>query len=112
MLFRQLKIKTKLLSLTATSLIFVACVSTTGYWGITSVQKTTIEVAATGAAIRNHVEAGMYKDMTRDDISAVFTKKGQDRQDSLDNLSVHGKVLAQRVDARATWSKIPPSASS
>ncbi len=96
---RQLKIKTKLLSLTATGLIFVACVSVTGYWGITSVQKTTIDVAATGAAIRNHVEAGMYKDMTRDDISAVFTKKGQDRQDSLDNLSVHGKVLAQRVDA-------------
>ncbi len=77
----------------------MAGVSATGYWGITSVQKTTVEVAATGAAIRNHVEAGMYKDMTRDDISAIFTKKGQDRQDSLDNLSVHGKVLAQRVDA-------------
>jgi methyl-accepting chemotaxis protein len=99
MRFRQLKIKTKLLSLTATGLIFVAGVSATGYWGITSVQKTTVEVAATGAAIRNHVEAGMYKDMTRDDISAIFAKKGQDRQDSLDNLSVHGKVLAQRVDA-------------
>ena len=99
MQFGQLKIKTKLLGLTATGLLFVAGVSATGYWGITSVQKTTIEVAATGAAIRNHVEAGMYKDMTRDDISAVFTKKGQDRQDSLDNLSVHGKVLAQRVDA-------------
>jgi methyl-accepting chemotaxis protein len=99
MRLRQLKIRTKLLGLTATGLIFVAGVSATGYWGITSVQKTTVEVAATGAAIRNHVEAGMYKDMTRDDISAIFTKKGQDRQDSLDNLSVHGKVLLQRVDA-------------
>jgi methyl-accepting chemotaxis protein len=99
MRFLQLKIRTKLLGLTATGLIFVAGVSATGYWGITSVQKTTVEVAATGAAIRNHVEARMYKDMTRDDISAVFTKKGQDRQDSLDNLSVHSKVLAQRVDA-------------
>jgi len=97
--FRQWKIRTKLMSLTAAGLIFVAGVSATGYWGITSVQKTTVEVAATGAAIRNHVEAGMYKDMTRDDISAIFTKKGQDRQDSLDNLSVHGKVLSQRVDA-------------
>jgi methyl-accepting chemotaxis protein len=99
MRFLKLKIRTRLLGLTATGLIFVAGVSATGYWGITSVQKTTVEVAATGAAIRNHVEARMYKDMTRDDISAVFTKKGQDRQDSLDNLSVHGKVLAQRVDA-------------
>ncbi len=94
-----MKIRTKLLGLTATGLIFVAGVSATGYWGITSVQRTTVEIAATGAAIRNHVEAGMYKDMTRDDISSIFTKKGQDRQDSLDNLSVHGKVLAQRVDA-------------
>ncbi len=51
-------IKTKLSSLTISSLLFVAAVSATGYWGITSVHKTTIEVAATGSAIRNHIEAG------------------------------------------------------
>ena len=95
----RLTIKTKLLGLTATGLVFVAGVSATGYWGITSLQRTTVEVATTGAAIRNHVEAGMYKDMTRDDFSAIFAKKGQDRQDSLDNLSTHAKVLAERVNA-------------
>ena len=95
----RLTIKTKLLGLTAAGLVFVAGVSATGYWGITSLQKATVEVATTGAAIRNHVEAGMYKDMTRDDFSAIFAKKGQDRQDSLDNLSAHAKVLAERVNA-------------
>jgi len=95
----RLTIKTKLLGLTAAGLVFVAGVSATGYWGITSLQKATVEVATTGAAIRNHVEAGMYKDMTRDDFSAIFAKKGQDRQDSLDNLSAHTKVLAERVNA-------------
>ena len=90
-------IKTKLLGLTVTGLVFVAGVSAAGYWGITSLQRTTVEVAAAGAAIRNHVEAGMYKDMTRDDFSSVFAKKGQDRQDSLDNLSAHSKVLTERV---------------
>ncbi len=95
----RLTIKTKLLGLTAAGLVFVAGVSATGYWGITSLQKATVEVATTGAAIRNHVEAGTYKDMTRDDFSAIFAKKGQDRQDSLDNLSAHAKVLAERVNA-------------
>ncbi len=95
----QLTIKARLYGLTIAGLAFVAAVSATGYWGITSVEKTTIEVAATGKAIRNHVEAGVYNDMTRDDISAAVQKKGQEQQDGLDNLAVHAKVLADRVSA-------------
>src|ERR1700690_2481037 len=95
----RLTIKRKLYGLTICSLLFVAGVSAAGYWGITSVEKTTVEVAATGAAIRNHVEAATYNDMTRDDTSAIFAKKGQDQQDSLDNLALHSKMLAQRVTA-------------
>jgi methyl-accepting chemotaxis protein len=93
----RLTIKTKLLGSAVGALIFLASVSATGYWGITSVEKTTVEVAATGKAIRNHVEAGMFFDMTHDDMSAVFAKQGQDRQDSLQNLSVHTKVFAERI---------------
>jgi CHASE3 domain sensor protein len=69
-------IKRKLLGLTVTGLAFVLAISVTGYWGISTVEQTTAEVAATGSAIRNHVEAGVYNDMTRSDISAVFTAKG------------------------------------
>jgi len=46
----ELTIKTRLLGLTISGLVFVAGVSATGYWGITSVHKTTAEVAATGSA--------------------------------------------------------------
>jgi len=67
----QWTIKTRLASLTISGLVFVAAVSATGYWGITSVEKATAQVSATGMAIRNHIEAGTYNDMTRDDISAV-----------------------------------------
>jgi methyl-accepting chemotaxis protein len=95
----RLTIKLKLYGLLVASLVFVAGVSACGYWGITSVQKTTLEVAATGAAIRNHVEVGTYNDMTHDDIGAVFTKNGHDRQDSLDNLALHSKVLLERSTA-------------
>jgi methyl-accepting chemotaxis protein len=95
----RLTIKRKLFGLTLCSLLFVAGVSAAEYWGITSVEKTTVEVAATEAAIRNHVEAGTFNDMTRDDFSAIFAKKGRERQDSLDNLALHSKMLAQRVTA-------------
>jgi hypothetical protein len=73
----RVTIKTKLLGSAVASLAFLAGVSATGYWGLMSVQRTTVEVAATGAAIRNHVEAGMFFDMTRDDIAAAFAKGGR-----------------------------------
>lgn len=92
-------IKRRLYGLTVTGLMFVAAVSATGYWGITSVQKTTTQVAAIGIAIRNHIEAGTYNDMTREDIYAICTKKGRDRQDAVANLAAHAKLLADRSSA-------------
>ncbi len=92
-------IKRRLYGLTITGLMFVAAVSATGYWGITSVQKTTTQVAAIGIAIRNHIEASTYNDMTRDDIYAICTKKGQDQQAAMANLAAHVKLLADRSSA-------------
>jgi methyl-accepting chemotaxis protein len=95
----RLTIKTQLYGLTATALAFLAAVGATGYWGITMVEKTSIEVAATGEAIRSHAEAPSFVDMTRDDFSGVVHKTGQDREDSLQNLTVHSQVLGQRISA-------------
>ena len=95
----RITIKKKLYGLTLASLLFVAGVSANGYWGITSVEKLTRELAATGAAIRDHVEVGQYNDMTRDDIATIFAKKGQEQQDGLNNLALHSKVLEQRASA-------------
>jgi methyl-accepting chemotaxis protein len=104
----QWTIKKRLSALTICSLLFVAGVSATGYWGITSVEKTNVQVSATGIAIRNHIEAGVYNDMTREDISALFTKKGQEQQDNVDNLTLHSKLVAQRI-AAARESVIDPA---
>jgi methyl-accepting chemotaxis protein len=93
----QWTIKKRLATLTINGLMFVVAVSATGYWGITSVEKATTQVSATGMAIRNHIEAGTYNDMTREDISAIFTKKGQEQQDNVDNLALHSKLLAQDI---------------
>ncbi|MGC1373250.1 MAG: HAMP domain-containing methyl-accepting chemotaxis protein, partial [Candidatus Sulfotelmatobacter sp.] len=95
----KLTIKHRLYGLAATALIAVASVSASGYWGITAVQKTTTQVAGIGMAIRNHIEAGMYNDMTSEDIEAMCTKKGSDQQDAVTNWITHSKLLADRDSA-------------
>ncbi|HXM60540.1 MAG TPA: methyl-accepting chemotaxis protein [Terriglobales bacterium] len=93
----QWTIKKRLAALTISGLVFVAAVSATGYWGITSVEQATTQVTATSMAIRSHIEAGTFNDMTWADISAVFAKKGQEQQDNVDNLALHSKMLAQGI---------------
>ncbi len=93
----QWTIKRKLIGLTTAALVFVAGVSATGYWGIVSVEKATATVAATGSAIRSHLEAGMYNDTSRADISAVFTQKGEDQQNKAEEFAQHSKLLEDRI---------------
>jgi len=107
----QLTIRTKLFGLTATGLVFVAAVGATGYWGMTSVEKGTGEVAATGSAIRNHIEAGVYNDLTRTDTSAVFTAKGDDQQNAAEEFAQHGKLLQDRIAKARGFATDPASRS-
>jgi methyl-accepting chemotaxis protein len=93
----QLTIKTKLLGLTVSSLLFVASVSITGFWGIASGARTTAEVSATGSAIRDHIEAGMYNDLTRTNVSAVFSAKGDEQQNKVEEFEQHAKLLQDRI---------------
>jgi methyl-accepting chemotaxis protein len=90
-------IRAKLFGLTAGGLLFVAGVSATGYWGITTIEKTTADVAATGSAIRNHIEAGVYNDLTRSDTSAVFTAKGDEQQNKVEDFARDSKLLQDRI---------------
>ena len=102
-------IRRKLLGLTVLGLLFVVSVSATGYWGISLVEKTTAEVAATGSAIRNHIEAGVYNDLTRADVSAVFLAKGDERENKMDDLAQHFKLLADRLAKARQFTLNPAS---
>jgi methyl-accepting chemotaxis protein len=93
----RLTIKRKLFGLAMISLMFVAGVSAAGYWGISSIQKATSEVAATGTAIRNHIEAGVFNDLTRADTSAVFTAKGDQQQSKAEEFTQHSVLLKDRI---------------
>ncbi len=103
----QLTIKTKLFGLTFGSLLFVAAVSATGYWGVTSVEKATHEAVATGSAIRNHIEAGVYNDLTRADVSAVFTTKAEEQQNKVEEFAQHSKILQDRIGKARSFAVDP-----
>src|SRR5271157_4037373 len=107
----QLTIRARLFGLTITGLLFVAGVSATGYWGISTVEKTTTEVAATGSAIRNHIEAGVYNDLTRADLAAVFTAKGDEQQNKVDDFGQHCKLLEDRISKSRAFAVDPASRS-
>jgi len=105
----QITIRTRLFALAAASLVFVLAASASGYWGITSLEKSTSELAAIGAAIRSHIEAGIYNDLTRSDMFAAFKAKGDEQQNALDQFKEHGKLLQARLQAANDLAKDPDS---
>jgi hypothetical protein len=94
----QWTIKHKLLGLTVAALSFVAAVSGTGYWGVATVREAAVAVAITGSAIRNHIEAGVYNDLTRANVSAIFTAKGDEQQNKAEEFSRNSKLLKDRIE--------------
>src|ERR1700735_1204353 len=104
----QFTIKTKLFGLTIASLAFLVGVSATGYWGISSVERTTVVVPAPASAIRSHIEAGVFNDLTRSDVSAVFTQKGDEQQNKVEEFAQHCKLLQNRI-AKAREFAVDPA---
>jgi methyl-accepting chemotaxis protein len=107
----QFTIKQRLFLLTACGLMFVAAVSITGYWQIQLLAKAALQAEATGSAVRSHVEAGVFNDMTRDDISTLLMKKGDEQQSISDNLALHSKMLSDRIAGAQSFA-IDPSVKS
>ena len=57
------------------------------------------------------MEAGVYNDLTRRDITAVFTEKGDDQKSAADELKQHSKLLQSRI-ARARELAVEPASRS
>ncbi len=93
----QFTIKARLFGLTILSLLFVVGVSATGWWSVAALEQTAKDVAASGSAIRNHIEAGVYNDLTRSDVSTVFTAKGDEQQNKTEEFEQHARLLKDRI---------------
>jgi methyl-accepting chemotaxis protein len=98
-------IKKKLIGLMLIGLALVSAIGATGYWGISSIKATSAKVASTGSAIRNHIEAGIFNDLTRADISAVFTKTGDEQQNKADDLVQHSNLLRDRISKARNYAR-------
>lgn len=95
----QLTIRSRLFGLAAAALVFVTAVSATGYWGLTSLEQSTTDLAAIGGAIRSHIEAGVFNDLTRADLLAIFKAKDQDPDRGVEDLKNHNQLLRARIEA-------------
>jgi methyl-accepting chemotaxis protein len=95
-------IKRRLFALTLCGLIFVAAVSLVGYWAIKSVQKTAIQVGATGRAMLNHEQAAVFNDLTQADLASILKSKGDEQQSIVQNLALHSKMLAEHLATART----------
>jgi len=105
----HLTIKLRLLGMAMSAVGFVLALSATGYWGITSLERSTSEVAGMGSAIRSHVEAGIFNDLTRKDVTTVFTAKGEDQQTAARETRQHFEWLQARITAARDFASDPAS---
>jgi methyl-accepting chemotaxis protein len=95
-------IKQRLFALTLCGLMFVAAVSLVGYWAIKSVQKTAVQVGASGRAMLNHQQAAVFNDLTQADLASILKSKGDEQQSIVQNLALHSKMLAEHLATART----------
>ena len=69
-------IRQKLYGLGLLGLFFSVAIGLTGWYGIRQVGRGVEDVGATSSAIRNHMEASTFLDLTRADVSKIFTSTG------------------------------------
>jgi methyl-accepting chemotaxis protein len=95
----QLTIRQKLYGLGLLGLLFSVTVGLTGVRGIGQVGGGVQDVASTSSAIRNHMEAGMFLDLTRADVSKMLTATGDAQDTAASEMAEHEKLLRVRQTA-------------
>lgn len=92
-------IQQKLYGLGVLGLAFSIAIGLTGWAGIQGVARSVQDVGATSSAIRNHMEASMFLDLTRADVSKVLTASGDAQDTAASELVEHQKLLHDRLSA-------------
>ena len=85
-------IKQRLLSFATLSLVFVAIVSATGYWGAYQLTRAMADIAATSSAQRNETQANMMSIALHGDVLAAL-QAGADKDESDDKEIIKNSIL-------------------
>ena len=92
-------IRTKLYGLGLFGLVAAIAVGIAGIYGISRVASGIESVSSTSSAIRSHLEASMFLDLTRSDVSKMMTSSGDAQDTAASELGDHQKLLRERLSA-------------
>ena len=98
-------IRQKLYGLGLLGVVFFVAVGIFGWKGIRDVARGVKDVAATSPAIRSHMEASMFLDLTRADISKMLTASGDAQDPAAAELSEHQKLLQDKLGVAKSLSQ-------
>ncbi|HEX4001662.1 MAG TPA: methyl-accepting chemotaxis protein [Candidatus Acidoferrales bacterium] len=103
----HLTISKKLYGLGLLGLVFTLVVGVTGVWGITEVAAGLDAVSSTSSVIRNHIQASMFIDWSRTDISKMLTSSGDSQDTASSELANHLKLFNDRLSAAISFVQDP-----
>jgi methyl-accepting chemotaxis protein len=101
----QLTIRSKLYGLGILGLVSAVLVGGAGLRGILLVAHGVEDVTATSSAIRNHMEASMFLDLTRADVSKMLTSTADQQDTAASQLADHQKLLKDRLAAAVSFTR-------
>jgi methyl-accepting chemotaxis protein len=105
----QLTISKKLYGLGLLGLLFTLAAGITGAWGITRVAGGIDDVSRLSSVIRNHIQASMFLDWSRTDISKMLTTTGDTQATAASELENHEQLFGERLGAARSFAKDPES---
>jgi methyl-accepting chemotaxis protein len=90
-------VRQRLYALGTLGLCFTLAMGISGLYGISKVARGTADISRNGDAIRNHLEATAFLDVTRSDLSKVLVATEDSRDDRYAELVDHAKLLSDRM---------------
>ena len=103
----QLTISKKLYGLGLLGLLFTLAAGITGAWGITRVAGGIDDVSRLSSVIRNHIQASMFLDWSRTDISKMLTTTGDTQADGRIRTRESRAIVRGKADAAKSFAKDP-----
>jgi methyl-accepting chemotaxis protein len=100
-------ISQKLYGLGLLGVFFAVAIGFTGWRGIRQVGRGVQDVAATSSAIRTHMEASSFLDLTRADTSKMFNTTGDAQDTAASEFDDHQKLLRARLATAVSFTHSP-----
>src|SRR5579862_7817215 len=100
-------IRQKLYGLGALGMLFSVAIGLAGWYGIRQVSHGVQDVGDTSSAIRNHLEASAFLELTRSDVSKILNSTGDAQDTAASEFADHQKLLSDRLAKAVSFTHSP-----